>query len=365
VSPLSWLRWSKQVGRDRPRIIVAHSWIQTNLGDILMALELARYITHAFPEVDVVSAVNNPAQASRMEHLAHRYGVSLAGVLPSTRDPDLPLGCSVFLSTGGDFLTGQWAITEQVIAQLARAREAGVPSALCFQTIGPYNDQSTLRELGALPDLIIARETATVEALAAVGRDRDVTLAADLAFLLEPATASASASHLGVNFRGYLQTFDSNRVEDFARASGLSIRGYSTDAEMDRPVLDELAARGHLVEPRGYDYRELAQVIADNDSLTLTDRYHGLAYSMLASTPCVSVVSYNNPDLASYKAHGLVELSGLDLPVLDSLHGGDANEALQRARSVSKTALASATERLRSLVLGGLETLRRFIGSAI
>ena len=351
---------------DRPRVIIAHSWIQTNLGDILMALELARFVTHAFPHVDVYSAVNGPAQAVRMEHLAHRYRVPLAGVLAETRTPDLAIGSTAFLSTGGDFLTGQWAITDQIIAQMQRAREAGIPTALCFQTIGPYDDLSTLRTLATLPDLIIARETATVDALASVGRTDDVTLASDLAFLLPPATATphASAGHLGVNFRGYLQTFDIDRVETFADAAGRLIRGYSTDVEMDRGVLEELAARGHATEPGGYDYRELAQIIAGNDALTLTDRYHGLAYSLLAAVPCVSVVSYGNPLVGSYKARGLVELSGLDLPVLDSLDE-KPGEAIERARSISRRSLVKATESLRALALEGLETLRAFLESAM
>ena len=351
---------------DRPRIVIAHSWIQSNLGDILMALELARFIGLAFPNVDVFSAVNNAGQAARMQHLAHHYGVPLAGVIPDTRSADLPIGFAVFLSTGGDFLTGQWAIAEQVIAQLHRARESGIPTALCFQTVGPFEDESTLRALATLPDLIIARETATLDALASVDRTHDVSLAADLAFLLQPAPASSSpvTGHLGVNFRGYLQTYDAQGVERIAEAAELPIRGYSTDVEMDRPVLSDLAARGHSVEPAGYDYRELAQVMADSDSITLTDRYHGLAYSLLAAVPCVSVVSYGHPRAQSYKARGLIELTGLDLPLLDSF-GGNPLEPILRARAVDRASLIVAAERLRLLALEGLETLRAFLASAL
>jgi polysaccharide pyruvyl transferase WcaK-like protein len=354
-------------GGGRPRIVIAHSWIQTNLGDILMALELARFVGNAFPEVDVFSAVNNPGQASRMHHLAHRYGVRLAGVIADTRRSDLAIGSSVFLSTGGDFLTGQWAIADRVIAQLDTAREQGIPTALCFQTIGPFEDQETLRKLAGLPDLIIARETATVDAAAAVGRSDDVVLAADLAFLLEPAVVAARpaiADHLGVNFRGYLRTYQPASVERFADAVGLPIRAYSTDVELDRPILDDLKARGHLTEPAGYDYRELAQVIAENDSLTLTDRYHGLAYSLLAAIPCISVVSYANSRAPSHKSRGLIELTGLDLPLLDSLEDHPV-AAIDRAHGLDRAALVSATERLRLLTLEGLETLSAFIRSAL
>ena len=349
-----------------PRVIIAHPWIQSNLGDILMALELARFVAAAFAHVDVFVAVNNPAQALRMEHLAHRYGVALAGVIPDTRQPDLAIGSAVFLSTGGDFLSGQWAITDQIIAQLQRAREAGIPTALCFQTIGPYDDPVTLRTLAGLPDLIIARESATVDALASAGRTNDVHLASDLAFLLEPATATAPANtrHIGVNFRGFFQTFDGDRIKRFAAAAGLPIRGYSTDVELDRNVLVDLSERGHVTEPAGYDYRELAQVIANSDALTLTDRYHGLAYSLLAAVPCVSVVSYGKADLVSYKTRGLVELTGLDLPVLDSLDE-KPDEVIERARSISRRSLVEATERLRLLALDGLETLRGFLETAM
>jgi len=355
-----------RVGTDRPRVVIAHSWIQTNLGDILMALELARFVTHAFPHVDVFSAVNGPAQAMRMEHLAHRYGVPLAGAIPETRAPDLAIGSTAFLSSGGDFLTGQWAITDQIIAQMQRARQAGIPTALCFQTIGPYEDLSTLSTIAALPDLIIAREPATVEALASVGRNDDVTLSSDLAFLLEPATATPPpiTGHVGVNFRGYLKTFDADQVETFATLAGLPIRGYSTDVEMDRPVLEDLAARGHATEPAGYDYRELVQVIAENDVLTLSDRYHGLAYSILAAVPCVSVMSYGNTGVGSYKARGLAELSGLDLPVLGSLDEKPV-EIIERARSISRLSIVTAAERLRALALEGLETLEAFLRAAL
>ncbi len=182
----------------------------------------------------------------------------------------------------------------------------------------------------------------------------------------DPATATAPANtrHIGVNFRGFLQTFDGDRIERFAAAAGLPIRGYSTDVELDRNVLVDLSERGHVPEPAGYDYRELAQVIANSDALTLTDRYHGLAYSLLAAVPCVSVVSYGNADVVSYKTRGLVELTGLDLPVLDSLDE-KPDEVLERARSISRRSLVEATERLRVLALDGLETLRAFLETAL
>jgi hypothetical protein len=68
--------------------------------------------------------------------------------------------------------------------------------------------------------------------------------------------------------------------------------------------------------------------------------------------------------VGSYKARGLVELSGLDLPVLGSLDGKPV-EIIERARSISRSSIVTAAERLRALALEGLETLEAFLRAAL
>ncbi|WP_441245234.1 polysaccharide pyruvyl transferase family protein [Kitasatospora sp. McL0602] len=97
------------------------------------------------------------------------------------------------LATGGDLHTSDYGVSTPYLAVLDRAQQLGIPTAMVGQSVGPFTDpaeQAAFTATAQRLDLLTVRESTTLAYLTeqlALDDDK-VQLAADPAFLLEPAS---------------------------------------------------------------------------------------------------------------------------------------------------------------------------------
>lgn len=317
------------------RITIAHSWIRTNLGDVLLCLELARFVREQRPDAELVVAVPRPWHALTLAFYARQYGVAIDAITLDGLDPRLPERTDALLSPGGEFVTSLFPLLEPLADQARHCRRLGVPMAVCGQTVGPFadaGDEAWAMDFLRAAELILVREPASFALLSAHDLPGKLVLSGDWAFGL-PGSEPGASTFLGVNLRGgAFGRKDLEATEALAQGLNLPIRAYTTDLRTDKTMLDALARRGHRVERRQRDYRTLADEIARHDRLTITDRFHGLIFSLLAGVPPLALHPYVHPSgLRSHKVTGMLgALSDAALPEFGSVQDPQLTDAARR-----------------------------------
>lgn len=301
------------------RITIAHSWIRTNLGDVLLCVELARFVRKQRPDAELVVAVPRPWHALTLAYYARQYGVTIDAITLDGLEPRLPERTDALLSPGGEFVTSIFPLLEPLAHQARHCRRLGIPLAVCGQSVGPFADaadQALALDFLRAAELVMVREPASFALLSAHDLPGKLVLSGDWAFGLADG-GPRTGTHLGVNLRGgAFGRQEIEATEALSQRLNLPLRAYTTDRHTDKAVLDALAHRGHRVERQARNYQTLPGEIAHHDRLTLTDRFHGALFSLLAGVPPLALHPYAHPGgLRSHKMQGMLgALADASLP---------------------------------------------------
>jgi len=130
------------------KILIAHGYIEHNMGDVMMTIELNRVIREQFPDATIDAAVHGQHQVKNLTLYSKQYGVKFNKILPDAFRTNIPKGYDFFLSTGGDFISVFWGRIPEYAAQMEYARKRGIRTAICFQTLGPFGNNAEAFEGG-------------------------------------------------------------------------------------------------------------------------------------------------------------------------------------------------------------------------
>lgn len=343
------------------KLLVVHSWLRGNLGDVLQGSVLLRALRDLGPAtLDLAGFPSTPGDGARdLVALADRhvpepfnwhwrYLPAAARALTleplwRRRRADLFSRYDAVISAPGPFLAEYDARWPSALADLDVAADLGIPFILASHSIGPLS-QDSLRRI-ARATLCVAREDATHEYLADHGL-RSVR-SADLAFLF-PYEASLARSPSGSHTDGpyrllFLRSrnLGAKRIErrrgclrcgsrDIALGPGEELVVATSDPQRDGRFVTRLSRRLGAPAALCRSVAELVSLIAGCSGV-VSDRYHPLICAAVLGKP-VEILSNREP----HKMLGLREL--LEKEQLDSLR-----DLARAGLSALRTALPNAT----------------------
>jgi len=335
------------------RLLVVHTWLRGNLGDVLQASVLLRALRELRPEVlDLAGYPKVPRPgAAELVALADRH-VPEPFAWYWSFVPGLPRRLLIeprwraqrealfrrydaIISAPGPFLAEYDHRAPSALYDLALAREIGLPFILSSHSIGPLPDAS-VRGLAAA-SVTVAREISTYEYLAARGV-RSVQ-SADYAFLYPysehlgagVARAPAEAPYRVVFMRS--NNFGLDELErsdrsfrcgknhfELARDERLVLA--TSDPKKDAAFLGKLAAKlGERAVVCG-SVPELVRLIAGSTGV-IADRYHPAICGRALGKPVEVLVNREPHKMEGLKAllaqHDLPALQGLARAGLDAV----------------------------------------------
>ncbi len=300
------------------RILVVHTWLKGNLGDVLQASVLLRGLRALDPEVlDLCGHPRNvPAQCLEVTELADRYrpegamwwwrGVPAGFAAPIRRwgpRGRLFARYDVVVSAPGAFLADYDARCAAALLDFQLDSRCVVAA----QSIGPLEHPDALRRVSAC----VVREPASHAYLA--GRGIGSTSAADLGFLypFEPSVARGGqgtavflrSNNLDldrVTLRGGVLREGDRTIADVGDAIVLA----TSDARRDRTPLAALGRRLGWAVRTCERISELVDVVFGADAV-VTDRYHPAVCAAAMGVSCTVL-----PTHETHKMTGLQTLMG-------------------------------------------------------
>jgi polysaccharide pyruvyl transferase WcaK-like protein len=336
------------------RLLVVHTWLRGNLGDVLQASVLMRGLRELRPSaLDLGGYPARPGAGAReLVALADRHvpeafawplhvapQVVRARLLePAWRRRRAALFAryDAIVSAPGPFLAEYDARWDAALADLDVARDLGMPFVLSSHSIGPLPDAALARLRRAT--VCVARESATHAYLAAHGVES--VRSADYAFLF-PFREVLSAGRLPVAPGPYRllvlrsRNLKAGRIERTAThlrlgehevplARGEKLLVATSDAHRDRRFVRALSARLATDSVVCGSVAELLSLISDSSGV-ISDRYHPIICGVALGKPVEILPNKEAHKMDGLKGlvegHGLEALRALSQAGLDAVKG--------------------------------------------
>jgi polysaccharide pyruvyl transferase WcaK-like protein len=325
------------------KLLVVHTWLRGNLGDVLQASVLMRALRELRPAtLDLAGypARTGPAVRELLDladnHVAEPFGwyfryvperLRRAAVEPAWRRQRAKLFSryDAVISAPGPFLAAYDARWPSAVCDLELARDLGLPFVLSCHSIGPLPEPA-LRRI-ARASALVARESATQAYLAKHGMSS--VQAADYAFLYpfaERLAATGPARRLGRYRLLFLRSnnldtagvaWDGKTLVCGARRFELDpderVVVATSDGRKDERFVKKLSRRLGVESACPGSVPELIALIAGSTGI-ISDRYHPLICAKVLARPAV-VLENREP----HKMRGLKSL--LETRTVDELQG--------------------------------------------
>ncbi|WP_415131174.1 polysaccharide pyruvyl transferase family protein [Microbacterium sp.] len=355
-------------------VVLWASEASTNLGVRALARGSRDLLRRVWPDVEVefVDFGHRPDQLrfGRKRSLIRERVLREHGMMAWLRSFDL-----VWDTRSGDSFADIYGLDRHLKMSMLYefAQQAGVPTVLAPQTIGPFGSRTgrlAARRNMRRSSLVYARDPASVAAARELGRPVD-RLASDLVFGIDQPTPRTGHDVL-LNVSGLLwkpnSHVDSERYQRFVRATiaGLLDAGrgvtllphvldsadHDNDVPVSRMLADEYGGRIDLHVPTDLD--DVRETIAGS-ALVIGSRMHACLNAVSTGTPAIAI-SYSRKfkplfdEIGWPHVHALGEPDALSAQVVATATGPSITADAEAARDRGREAITAIEADLRALL---------------
>lgn len=299
----------------RMKILLTNCWQAGNTGDVAIWINLMRRLREAFPDAEflVASQALLEWDCEQMKEFNPEYYVN--DLIRAVNDAD------VVISQGGGYMISNGMYPYLQAFDLAQSQ--GKPTFFSTQTmVGPLSEDTRLLLKKVIDGAVYVspRDTGTFDLLRNAGVERDMVILPDTVFDIDTVDWDFPyTNHVRFSIRGY--DVDTNFLKEVALLADMATEtmnsvvflpighgGDRDDINTAKEIVSYMKHEGFVIDKK-LTAGELKGAL--KDGILLSDRYHGIVYSVSMCTPFVSM----SPDIGS-KMPGLLEMFNYPIPVL-------------------------------------------------